>query len=81
MIASQLKATGKGANINFTRRGGVLKAEIKFESNGASYPRDLRMRRVPQFQKNIQAHEALMWMIDQGKARPSMLSEKICIQH
>jgi hypothetical protein len=60
MIASQLKATGKGANINFTRRGGVLKAEIKFESNGASYPRDLRMRRVPQFQKNIQAHEALM---------------------
>jgi hypothetical protein len=41
----------------------------------------LRMRRVPQFQKNIQAHEALMWMIDQGKARPSMLSEKICIQH
>jgi hypothetical protein len=24
MIASQLKATGKGANINFTRRGGVL---------------------------------------------------------
>ncbi len=24
MIDSQLKATGKGANINFTRRGGVL---------------------------------------------------------